>query len=122
MEQHCGVNVLSLPTGSQMEVRPGHAAGGAAKTETLALGDVFSGLHLDPGQVHVKRAELLAVIDHHQIAFIDHTLSDNHHSVVGGDHGRSRRSVKVGSTMDAGQLAVEHAAGAEGISGGKRHW
>src|ERR1700733_7419631 len=101
-----------------MEVRSGHAAGRAAKTETLALGDAVSGLHLNLGQVHVKRGELPAMIDHHQVAFIEHTLSDNHHSVIGGNHGRSRRSVKVGSTMDAGQLAVEHAAGAEGIWGG----
>ena len=70
--------------------------------------------------MHVERRKPLPVIDHHQVALIEHGLSDDHDPVVRGQHRSSGRCVKIGSTMDAGELSVEHAPGSKRIGRRKR--
>ena len=78
-------------------MRAGHSARSSAETEPFPFGDPVSYLHLYLGKVHVERRELLAMIDNHQVALVEHGLGNDHLSVIRSHHWRSRRRVEVRS-------------------------
>jgi hypothetical protein len=80
---------FTSPSRTQMQVRPGYAAGGSAEAETLALGDPVSYLYLYFGEVHILGRDLLPVVDHDQVAFIEHGLGDDDHTIVGSEDRRT---------------------------------
>src|SRR5580693_327793 len=85
-KQYDRVYRLASPARAQMEVRAGHAAGSPTEAETLSLRDLVSHLYLYFGEVHILGRELLPVVDHDQVAFIEHGMGDDHQAVVGSQH------------------------------------
>ncbi len=101
-----------------MEVGAGDAAGGSAEAELLAAGDWLAGFYVDAGQVHGVADETLAVVDHDAVAFVVEVLGEEDGACVSGEDGGAGGGAEVGALVDAGELAVEGAAGAEAVRQG----
>ena len=102
-------------------MRTRHSARGATEAKALPFVDLLPYLHFNFGKMHVLGGEVLPVIDDHQVAFVEHALGNDHDTVIGGNHRRSRRRVEVSAAMDAGQLSIEHTAGSKGVRWRERH-
>ena len=77
----------------------------------LALVDI------DAAEVHGERVETEAVIDHDAVAFVvERSGEDDGAAVPCPDDGAQGRA-KIHALMNAGELAVEGAAGAEAVGG-----
>src|SRR5579871_4028484 len=98
-------------------MRSCNAPGRAAQTQAIAGNDVLSLMHIDATEVHRKRVQPQPVIDHHAVALVVERPREYDYSAVRRANHRSRRSAKIHSLVNAGQLAVEHPTRAKAICG-----
>lgn len=71
VEELDGVDGHAVPRGFKVQVRAGHAAGGAGEADALLLADALALVDVDARQVHVDGEEALAVVEDDAVAFIE---------------------------------------------------
>ena len=96
-------------------MRSGSATGSSAERDNLAAFDHRSFSDLELRQVHVERHEAKAVVDDDAVAFEVERTREHDASGVDGCDGGTGLGVVVEAAMDAGERAIEDAAGAEGV-------
>ena len=61
-----------------MKVRPGHAARSATQSQALSFAYFLTFPHLDFREMHINGEEVLSMIEHHAIAFIEKFARQHH--------------------------------------------
>ena len=100
-------------------MRSSDAASCAAEAERIADADMLALADIDAAEVHRHSVEAEAVIDHNAVAFEVERAREDDGAAVGCANERTHGGAKIHAFVDAGEFAVEGAASAEAIGGGR---
>ena len=109
------VEVCALPADGPMQVRAGDAARRSAEAELVANRDVLAFVDVDAAEMHGEREHAQAVIDDDAVAFKVERAREDHDAAIGCAYRRAHRGAEIHALVNAGQLAVEHAARAKAV-------
>ena len=83
----------------------------------LALCNLLAGFYINPREVHGDADQALAVVDHDAVALVIELLREDDGAGVAGVDGSAEGRAEIHAFVDAGEFAVEGAAGAEAVGG-----